>query len=438
MKTAGWIIQGANNRTSFQEHILSLHAAWDDLWGGIGVSISGHTYKLSFAPLVGCIIPNDHMISIYDAPLDTKPYTEAKDNASIAIGTTSLGISIESTKVHRQSEDASSIPHTEAKIFHSAVKAQVVTMADLGRALAGKIFLTDLASHTPPREKSEELTVISPTTSSWANLFGRGGSSAQNETPPRGDKLLQELVNTKRESERCRKEAQFYRKELEQSNYNSQRAIGDNRVFSRNIHELQSANARLKDHLLSSQHELASVQRKLDKANVLADTRGRELQDAQAFLSKADSLAISDLSSRVTQLNEEIFQAAVSLRENVCRKQWNLPDEKAIRCAEYVSRLIGPYLVLATHEHAKNPDVPVHPFLVQVVLQVFLNTFCVEKIRMWAPSEPIHDDYLRSLYQAIWEKGEAVNDSFRHLTEFIHLQRNKRCRGAGVLSLGLN
>jgi len=286
----------------------------------------------------------------------------------------------------------------------------------------------------------------SSTTSSWGSgitsLFSRGGSGAGSggsDAPPRRDKTKEELANTKRELERSQKEARFYRKELEQSNYNLQQAIGDNRVHARNNHELQSANARLKDHLLSSQHELANVQRKLDDAKVLADTRGRELQGAQVFLTKADSLAISDLSARVTQLNEEIFQAAASLGEAVCRNEWSLPDEEAIRCAEDASRLIGRYLVLATHEHAKNPDAPVHPFLVQVVLQVFLNTFCVEKIRMWAPSEPIHDDYIRSLYQAIWEKGKNANNSFGYyLTEFIHLQRNKRCRGAGVLSLGPN
>ena len=252
----------------------------------------------------------------------------------------------------------------------------------------------------------------SSTTSSWAitNLFRSGAASGGSDAPPRRDKTKEELANTKRELERVQKEARFYRKEMEQSNYDLQRAIGDNRVFSRNIHELQSANARLKDHLLSSQHELANVQRKLDDAKVLADTRGRELQGAQVFLTKADSLAISDLSARVTQLNEEIFQAAASLGEAVCRKKWSLPDEEAIRCVEDASRLIGPYLVRAAHEHAKNPDAPVHPFLVQVVLQVFLNTFCVEKIRMWAPSEPIHDDYIRTLYQAIWEKGKTVNN----------------------------
>jgi len=133
------------------------------------------------------------------------------------------------------------------------------------------------------------------TTSSWGitSLFSRSGSvagSGGSDAPPRRDKTKEELANTKRELERVQKEAGFYRKELEQSNYDLQRAIGDNRVFSRKIHELQSANARLKDHLLSAQHELADVGRKLDDAKVLADTRERELQATQELLTDANGL----------------------------------------------------------------------------------------------------------------------------------------------------
>jgi len=286
------------------------------------MSINDRTCKLSFTPLEGGVISNDCMIRLYEAHLDTKSNSESKDNTSTVIGTISLGISIESARKGVHSVDASSVPHTEATILQSAVKAQVVSVTDLERALGGEAFLTGLDSQ-------------------------------------------------------------------------------------------------------------------IDNAIIPADKRGREL----ALFDKADSLSISDLSARVTQLNEEIFQAAASLGEAVCRKQWILPNEEAIGCVEDVSRLIGPYLVLVTREHAKNPDAPVHLFLVQVVLQVFLNTFCVEKIRMWAPSEPIHDDYLRSLYQAIWEKGETMSIVFFYYKiadGLSHFQRNKQCLGIGVHSLDPN
>ena len=412
-KTAGWVIQGANNRASFQERILNLYAAWDDLLGSIRMSVSNRTYKLSFTPLEECTFSKDYMINVYGALLDAGRNSESKDTTSTIIGTISLGISIERTKMYVDSEDASSISHTEATILRSAMKAQVVSVADLERALAGERFPTDFDSYTPSREESNKPAASSSTTSNWIppvnfnQLFRRGDSTAGIGTPPHGDNTKENFADIKSELEGCRKE-------LEQRNHDLQQAIGENRVYARNVHELQDANARLKEHLLSSQKELTNVQRKLDVAKVLANTRGRELQGAQVFLAKADSIAISDLSPRVTQLNEEIFQAAASLGEAVCRRQWILPDEEAIRCIEDASRLIGPHLVFATREHAKNPEAPVHPFLVQVVLQVFLNTFCVEKIRMWAPSEPIHDDYIRSLYQAIWEKGKTANKSFHY------------------------
>jgi len=130
------------------------------------------------------------------------------------------------------------------------------------------------------------------------NMLGGSGSSTDgaSKAPPRRDKTKEELANTKRELERSQKEARFYRKEMEQSNYDLQRAIGDNRVFSRSVHELQSANARLKDHLLSSQQELASVQEKLD------NNQGHKLKAAHGMLTEADGLDTRNSSAYIPGL----------------------------------------------------------------------------------------------------------------------------------------
>ena len=392
LRTAGWVIQGADNRTSFQEHLLSLHTAWGDLWGSVTIPVNDRTYKVSFTPLEGGIILKDHMASIHGGL-----NSESKDTTTV-IGTISLGISIESTKMDVQSEDASSIPHREATILQNALKAQVVSVADLEQALTGEMFLNNPTA-------SSSTTAILPTPIDY--FFIRSGSITGETTPTPRDKIKEELENTKRELERSQKEVHAYRKELEQKTLDDGKQIA----------QIQSDNVRLEDRLLNSQHELANVQRKLDDAKALADTNARELQGAQVSFTKADSLAISDLSTRVTQLNEEIFQTAASLVKVVCRKQWNLPKEETMRCAEDASRIIGPHLVLITLEHAKNPNAPIHPFLVQVVLQVFLNTFCFEKIAMWALSEPVHGVYLRSLYQAIREKGETITTCSVQITE---------------------
>jgi len=117
------------------------------------------------------------------------------------------------------------------------------------------------------------------------SLFSRGFSAGTGgpEVASRRDRTKDEFAETKLELERCRNE-------LELSKGDLQRAVGDNRVFSRNIRELQIANARLKEDLLRSQHELANVQRKFDDATFLADARGRELQATQAMVTDANSL----------------------------------------------------------------------------------------------------------------------------------------------------
>jgi len=130
------------------------------------------------------------------------------------------------------------------------------------------------------------------------SLFSRGFSAGTGdpEVASRRDRTKEEFANTKLKLEGCRKE-------LELSKCDLQRAVGDNRMFSRNIHELQIVNARLKEDLLRSQHELANVQRKFDDATVLADTRGRELQATQAMLTDANSLGRQNSSAYKSDLH---------------------------------------------------------------------------------------------------------------------------------------
>jgi len=161
LRTAGWVIQGADNRTSFQEHLLSLHTAWGDLWGSVTIPVNDRTYKVSFTPLEGGIILKDHMASIHGGL-----NSESKDTTTV-IGTISLGISIESTKMDVQSEDASSIPHREATILQNALKAQVVSVADLEQALTGEMFLNNPTA-------SSSTTAILPTPIDY--FFIRSGS----------------------------------------------------------------------------------------------------------------------------------------------------------------------------------------------------------------------------------------------------------------------
>ena len=425
------------------------------------------------------------MIHVCTVTSDVK--TNSIDAISTIIGTISLGLSVEGSGTHAHSESPTTIPRTGVTPLKSALDAQVVSMTDLERALAGepiRIGLVALAStHRSTRGKitatatqeipmdkigdtkeishSLSLSSRSPiytsnprhfneieteiidnggATSSYQQVphgldcgVGNGMNSNEQSSPAiesRGDtanpssSILApnfsgfgeiigsnaplprdltkiELANTKRELERIQKESRSYRQQLEQSKKDLELAMMGIKNYARSIQELQRANAQEKEiYLHNAQHEL-------DDARVLANNLRRELQGAQAFLIKADSLTAPELSCHVTRLNEDIFQAAASLGEHVFRKKWSLPEEEATRRTEDTSKIIGSQLVQITLDQARNSDAPVHPFLVQVILQVFLNAFCVGKIMMWTPDNRIKNDFLNSLYQGIREKGKG-------------------------------
>jgi len=483
MNTAGWDVKGSNDWTFFEEHLLGLHALWNDLWSSVIETVRNHTYILAFTPLSGRTLPEDHMIHVCTVTSDVK--ANSIDAISTIIGTISLGLSVEGSGTHAHSESPTTIPRIGVTPLKSALDAQVVSMTDLERALAGepiRIGLVSLASthrstrgkmiatqeipmdkivdtkeisqslslssrspiHTPnPQHFNEIQTEIidnGEATSSYQQVphgldcgVGNGMDSneqsspaikLQGDTPTPSSSILApnffvfgeiigsnaplsrdltkiELANTKRELERTQKESRSYRQQLEQSKKDLELAMMGIKNYARSIQELQRANAQEKEiYLHNAQHEL-------DDARALANNLRRELQGAQAFLVKADSLTAPELSCHVTRLNEDIFQAAASLGEHVCRKQWSLPEEEATRRTEDTSKIIGSQLVQITLDQARNSDAAVHPFLVQVILQVFLNAFCVEKIMMWTPDNRIKNDFLNSLYQGIWEKGKG-------------------------------
>ena len=489
MKTAGWDLKGPNDWTAFEEHLLDLHALWNDLWSSVIKPVGDRTYKLSFTPLDGCTFSEDHMMHIYTATSDVK--VDSEDDALNIIGTISLGLSVNGSVTCTHSESPTNIPHTGVTSLQSAVNAQVVSVTDLERALAGEPFRIDLfapssthreivcdmtatqdiltekmvdvevTSPSPPPSSRTPIHMENPThfnqieteiinnsgaarshqqvprgldcevgdgmeynnpsppviqgdataVSNWvlAPIFsGSGGSIDEvggSNAPLRRDLTKIELANTKRELERTRKELHRCRQELEQSKICLEQAIRENKNYARSIEELKSANAQDKEmYIRKAQHEI-------DNAKALVNNLRREFQGAQpeVFLTKADSLTIPDLSSQVTRLNEDIFQAAASLGEHVCRKQWCLLEEEAIRHAEDASSIIGPYLILVASDQARNLEAPVHPFLVQVILQAFLNAFCVEKMMMWTPDNRIGNDFLDTLYQSICENGKGPN-----------------------------
>jgi len=212
--------------------------------------------------------------------------------------------------------------------------------------------------------------------------------------------------------------------------------MDDNRVYARNIQEIQNGNARLRDHLLSS---LSNVQKKLDDAHVLADTRGRELQETQAVLTRANGLggqqnsgayksrsslnfinsfdfgvasnartdlhttetvqqnlaAIStilhhsnllpfvELLEKMNTFNAAVSQSAIFLAEKVIYKVSEVFDEEMESRMEDTKEIMGARFseILAAQAHnAESSSSKPGGLFLRIIFQMFILNFCVSEI----------------------------------------------------------
>ncbi|KAJ3511986.1 hypothetical protein NLJ89_g3784 [Agrocybe chaxingu] len=227
-----------------------------------------------------------------------------------------------------------------------------------------------------------------------------------------------EMNRMKEKLSLAHKEIDKYRFNLDAHQYELQRSQGEVRTYARKCHELQHERQKLVETNRSLSHELQAVNRRLEETKALSDTRGKELIGAQAFLTKADSLSISDVVQKVEGLNEEIFQVAASLGECITRKKYDLTEVQWGECFQQVASLIGqPLAVIVVEESRKPEEEPANALLVQVVLQVFLACFCVVKIRAWTPDDDAINSLLKQTYKHIRDSEEqAVSGRWRALT----------------------
>ena len=107
------------------------------------------------------------------------------------------------------------------------------------------------------------------------------------------------------------------------------------------------------------------------------------------------------MGEKVTTLNEEIFQAAATLGENLIHKRHELTTlaDSFAACAvsqEMIGEKLTKILVQSQkQEHEANP------LLVQVVLQIFMVKFLVSKIQPWYPGHDTIGGFLSAIYSEI-------------------------------------
>ena len=195
-------------------------------------------------------------------------------------------------------------------------------------------------------------------------------------------------------------EARRAQENWQRVSYENHRVSVECRTQARNVNTLSHENQRLKETIEGMQLELRAVTKKYEDAKLLSDTRGKELHGAQTFLTKADSLSVSDLIQKVNALNEEIFQAAASLGDFITRTRWDISVAELQTRQKCSSDVIGTPLVQILITEAQKQDEPVNPLLVQITLQVLLASVCATMIRAWSHTDG-PDAYLKMLYDQI-------------------------------------
>ena len=122
------------------------------------------------------------------------------------------------------------------------------------------------------------------------------------------------------------------------------------------------------------------------------------------FSTDTDTISISEVSKKVTALNEEIFQAAAVLGEDITHKRRELAKTRLDAAAAVSREMVGEKMTNLLITQSQKPEPEVNPLLVQAVLQIFMVNFCVSK--SWYPCNPAIGGSLAAIYSEIRSTGK--------------------------------
>ena len=218
--------------------------------------------------------------------------------------------------------------------------------------------------------------------------------------PPLRDTYQNQYHRVKDELKQTRATLGNYDREL-------RRRDGELRQASQINDNLRHENQRLTDNIRSLQNELYNVHQQFQDAKNLSEVRGKELVGSQVFLTKADTLSISEVGEKVTALNEEIFQAAAALADALVHKRHEVSQTDLDAAAALSQEMVGEKMTKLLIDQSQRLEPEVNPLLVQVVLQIFMVKFCVSKIQSWYPGDPAIGGFLSAIYSQIHSSGKA-------------------------------
>ena len=173
----------------------------------------------------------------------------------------------------------------------------------------------------------------------------------------------------------------------------------------------------------------------------LSNLRGNELAGAQAFLAKTDAISGQEVQDLVHTLNEEIFQAAASLGDCVVRRSYDLSIEDRENYYDRVGGAVGQKILSILSQQSKFDDHEINPLLVQIVVQIFLVTFCAQEINYWDPNNVDFSDGLQKVYEGLQASRKSWIHHFFLIIKIPYCrwpmlaQNNNLSVGGGELSL---
>jgi hypothetical protein len=161
--------------------------------------------------------------------------------------------------------------------------------------------------------------------------------------------------------------------------------------------------------------QLARAQIDREKLDQLLKERTEELSSAQAFLGKADSISVTEVSKMVEMLNAEVLQASALVADSLSQRKMakdDQADQALVNDAMHaVKSFIGPRLQSMLLADIIDPEAKFDPTLSQIILQSGLINACALLIKGWNPPDWESFSNMEKLYSAIRSSGEHFRNA---------------------------
>lgn len=177
-------------------------------------------------------------------------------------------------------------------------------------------------------------------------------------------------------------------------------------AVERNYTSTLNLNSKLRTANQSLQFERDGLNRNLEDATELSKIRGNELAGSQVFLTRADTISVADLRDQINALNDEIFQAAALLGDNMVLRTYQLSEHDGRLFHDRLQRFVGRKMLDIVCAQARSNVPKANALLIQVVIQIFLVEACEYEMVSWDPNEGEFSRNLARLYKGIHVSGE--------------------------------